>query len=131
MSNKGRQSGYVALLAVLVMGAVSTAASLTLLVTGTDSQRSTLVTQRTMQARNAAEACVEEALQQIHDDTAFTGTDNLTINPATCTVTVTNTGGSNRTIVATGTVENIVRKIQVYVTIGSSSISITSWQEVI
>ena len=125
-----KSEGYVALITVLIVGAVSTAVSLALLVTGTDSQRSTLVTQQSIQARNLANACAEEALQQIHDDTAFTGTNNLTLGQGSCTYTVTNTGGSNRTIVASGTVDGIVRKNQVHATIGASSITITSWQEV-
>jgi hypothetical protein len=124
------QGGYVALITVLIVGAVSLAVGVAILLTGTDSQRVTLVLQQSIQARNLANACVEEALQQMHDSTTFTGTNNLSLDQGTCTYTVTNTGGNNRTIVTTATVGNVVRKNQVYATIGTSSISITSWQEV-
>jgi hypothetical protein len=123
------QNGYVALIAVLVIGAASLAIALTLLVSGTDSQREILITQQSAQARNLAKGCVDEALQQIRDNTAFTGTGSLTLGQGSCTYTVTNTGGSNRTISSSGTVQNSIRKIQASVTIGTS-ISITSWQEV-
>jgi hypothetical protein len=123
--------GYVALLAVLIVGAASVAAALALLTGGTDSQRSTLVTQQSAQARSLASACAEEALQQIHDSASFTGTDNVSLGQGTCTYTVTNTGGANRTIDATGTVNSVVRKLKIYATINASSLSITSWQEVI
>lgn len=122
--------GYVALMTVLIVGAASIAISLALLTAGTDSQRSALVTQQATQARALASACVEEALQQMHDSTSYTGTNNLSLGQGTCTYTVTNTGGSNRTIDATGTVNGDIRKLKVYATIGASSISITSWQEV-
>lgn len=128
--NYPSQHGYVALISVLIMSAVAIAIGTTLLISGTDGQRSTLILQQSMQARNLANACVEEALQQMHDSTTFTGTNNLSIGQGTCTYTVTNTGGSNRTIDTIGTVGNVVRKNQVYVTIGASSISVTSWQEV-
>lgn len=124
------QTGYVALMAVLIVGAAATAIALGMLTTGTDSQRSTLVVQQAVQARSLAEACAEEALQRIHDNTAYTGSSNLSLGQGSCTYTVANTGGSNRTIVTTGTVDSVVRKVNVYVTIGASSISITSWQEV-
>ena len=127
---KYRQSGYVALLSVLVVGAVATAIGVTLLVLGADSQRETLVTQQSVQARGLADACVEEALQQLHDATDFTGPGNLTLDTGSCTYTVTSTGSSTRTITTTATVGNVVRKVAVYVTMSSSSISITSWQEV-
>lgn len=124
------QGGYIALLSVLVVGAVATAIGVTLLVLGTDSQRETLVTQQSVQARGLADACVEEALQQLHDAADFTGSGNLTLDTGSCTYTVTPTGSSTRTIAATATVGNVVRKVAAYVTMSSSSISITSWQEV-
>ena len=125
-----KTGGYVALLSVLITGAACVAIATGLLMFGTDTQRAALVTQQSYQAQNLAATCGEEALQIIHDDTAFTGSGNLTVGQGTCTYTVNNTGGSNRTIVTTGTVNGIVRKLNIYATIGASSISITSWQEV-
>ncbi len=129
MNNK-LQDGYIALIAVLVVGAATLAIALALLVGGTDSQRSALITQQSAGARSLAKSCVEEALQQIRDNAAFTDTNTLAFGQGNCTYTVTNTGGNNRTIDASGTVGNVVRKIQAHATINTSSISITSWQEV-
>lgn len=132
MIKRNKQAGYVALMAVLVVGAAATAIALGLLTSGIDSQRSVLVQQQSTQARNLASACAEEALQQINDNTSFTTTGaNLSLGQGTCTYTVTNAGGSNRTITATGTVNSVVRKLNISAIIGASSISITSWQEVI
>lgn len=127
---RARQEGYVALLAVLIVGAVALTISLTLLTSGTDSQRMALALQRSAQARSLADACAEEALQQIYNNSAFTGTNPLTMGQGSCSYTVTNTGGSNRVIDGTGTVSGVVRKVKVYVTITASSLSVTSWQEV-
>jgi len=126
----GRESGYVALLTVLIVGAAATAIALVLLASGTDSQRSTLIEQQSKQARAQAIACAEEALQQVHDNVAFSGSNTLTLGQGTCTYTVTVTAPSTRSIFATGTVNNVVKKVQTYATINTSSISITSWQEV-
>ena len=124
------QSGYIALLAVLVTGAVATAIMLSLLSGGTDSLRAVAVEQHSVQARSLAVACAQEALQQIHDNNSFSGTNTLTLGSGSCAYTVTNTGSSTRTILSSSTVNSIVRKIQVYVNINSSSISITSWQDI-
>jgi hypothetical protein len=123
------QSGYIALLGVLIVGAAALAISLVLLTTSTDSQRAVLVAQQSKQARALVVACGQEALQVIHDDTAYTGTDNLSLGQGTCGYTVTSTGASTRTITVTASVMNITRKAQIYVTIGPLNISITSWQE--
>jgi archaellum component FlaG (FlaF/FlaG flagellin family) len=131
MMMRHTQSGYIALISVLIIGAVSVAIATALLITGSDAQQENLARQQSMKARQAAAGCIDEALQQIHDNTAFVATNTaVTIGDATCTYTVTNTGTSTRTITATSTNVNVVRKIQTYVTINSSSLSISSWQEV-
>ncbi len=123
------QGGYVALLTVLIVGAAATAIALVLLANGADSQRAALVNQQSKQARALAVACGEEALQQIHDNTSFSGSNNLSLGQGSCTYTVA-VSGTTRTVTVTGTVGNVVRKLQVGVTINASSISVTSWQEV-
>lgn len=128
--NSRQENGYIALLAVLIVGAVALAISLGVLLTSTDIQRSVLIEQQSAQARSLARACAEEGLQQIHDNNNFTGTNTLTLGQGSCTYTVTTTGSSTRSIASSGIINNVVRKCQVYATIGSSSISITSWQEV-
>lgn len=130
MVKHNNQSGYIALLAVLIVGAVATATSLVLLATSANSQRSALTSQQAKQARALAVACSEEALQLINEDTAYTGTGNLTLGQGSCTYTVASTGASTRTIATTATVGNILRKIQISVTIGASNITITSWQDI-
>lgn len=124
------ESGYIALLAVLVVGAAAAAIGVTLLTTGIDSQRSGIIEQQSKQARSLAVACAEEAMQQIHDNTAFAGSNNLTMGQGNCTYFVTVTSSTASTVTTSGTVGNVVKKIRVYVTIGTSSISITSWQEI-
>ena len=125
-----REHGYVALLAVLIVGAVATAVSIALLVSGVDSQKGALVLQRSMQARALVSVCAEEALQVIHDNPFTTGTANVNLGQGSCTYTITSTGASTRTVTVSGTVSSVVRRAEVYVTIGVSSISITSWKEV-
>ncbi len=125
------QSGYVALITVLIVGAAALAVAVALLDMGADSQRAALIEQQSKQARNLSSACAQEALQVEHDNIAYSGSGNLSIGQGTCTYVVTAPTGTTRSILATGTVGNVVRKIQISVTIGASSISVTSWQEVI
>lgn len=126
-----RQSGYIALLSVLIMGAATLAIGLALLASGTDNQRMVLVEQQSTKARGMANACAEEALQVIHGDTAYVGTANLSIATDDCQYIVSSTGASTRVIDTNSTVGNITRKLKVHVTINATSISITSWKEVV
>lgn len=126
-----RSKGYVALMAVLIVGAASLAIASALLLTAADSQRSTIISQQSIQSRAVANACIEEALQQIHDSTSFTTTGTyMGVTPGSCTYIVTNTGGNNRTVTAVGTVGTVVRKIQLTLTV-TTSITINTWQEIV
>lgn len=130
LNAKTSEQGYVTLLSVLILGAVATAIATALLVAGADANRETLIVQQSTQARGYVDACTEDALQQIHDNTSFTGTDGLALGQGTCSFTVTSTGTTTRTIATTATVGSATRKAMIYVTITSSTISITTWQEV-
>lgn len=125
-----QERGYIAVLATLIIGAVSLTVTLGMLLLGVSNQQSTLATQWSLQARDMADACAEEGLLQIQNTTSFTGTNTITIDNQTCSYTVVSTGVSTRTITTTSTVGSVVRKVLLYVTISTSSISITSWQEV-
>jgi hypothetical protein len=125
-----KQEGYIALISVMIIGAASLAIATALLITGVDAQQENLARQQMIQARQAASGCAEEALQQIRDNTAFTGSNSLTLGSATCSYTVTNTGASTRTVIASSTIGSVVRKVQAYVTINVSSLSISAWTDV-
>lgn len=124
------QNGYIALIAVLVMGAVAVTVTSTLLFTGVDSQREIKVAQSSAQAAQLATACAEDALQSMHDNTSFTGNGFVSLTTGNCAYVVASTGASTRTIDANATINNVTRKIKVYVTINLSSLSITSWQDI-
>lgn len=122
--------GYIALLSIIIVGAAAMATALILLTTGTNAQKNSLTTQQSIQARQLVQACAEEALQVIHDTTSYIGTNSLTLGAGSCAYTVASTGTSTRLLTISGSVGGVVRKAAVYVTINSSSISVTSWQEV-
>lgn len=121
--------GYITLLSVLIAGAVGVSIAVSLLLLGLSSSRTSFVAQQSTQARGLANACVEEALQEIRDS-SFTGAGNLSLGVGTCSYTVTSVGGENRTITTTGVVGTIQRKVKVTIDTISSQINVTSWQEV-
>jgi len=122
--------GYITLISVLVVGAVGVAIATSLILLGIGSSRSSFALEQSNQAKALANACAEEALQQIRDSTPYTGTGNLSLGQGTCTYTVTSQGGQNRTITASGTVGTIVRKVKIIITKINPTITVSTWQEV-
>lgn len=127
--NKQRD-GYVTLISVLVVGAAGVAIALSLILLGLGSSRTSFAIEQSSQAMALANACMEEALQQIQDSTPFTGTGYLTLGQGTCSFTVTSQGGENRTITSSGLIGTITRKVKVIISAINPSIQTVSWQEV-
>lgn len=121
--------GFITLISVLILGAVGVAVVVALLQQGLSSSRTAFTTQQSGQARGLADACAEGALDTIRGNTSYTGTTNLTVGPGTCSYTVTNTGGTTRSVSAVGTVGTVIRRVSVSVAT-VSPVTLTSWQEV-
>jgi len=136
------QKGFLTLMGALIVAAVGLSISISLLMLGLATSRTSFVIEQSYQASSLADACAEEALQQIFDSmagedpeadppvvkTPYTGTGNLNMGQGTCTFTVSDNGTK---ITASGTVgtDTITRKSQII--LGSvSPITILSWQEV-
>ena len=126
------QKGYITLVSVLVVGAVGIAITTSLLLLGVGSSQTSYAYQQSNQAKFLANACAEEALQQIRDSTLFAGSNSLTLGQGTCTYTVINTTptGQERTITASGTVGTIIRKVVIFINKINPTMKVTSWQEV-
>jgi hypothetical protein len=125
------RDGYIALLSMLIAGAVGSVIAVSVLFFGLDSMRSSFDFQASSSAWAFANACAEEGLQQIRALVSFTGTGSITFSGgASCTYTVSNTGGSTRSISALGTVSSTTRRSFISITKIAPRIVISSWQEV-
>lgn len=121
--------GFITLISVLIVGAVGTAIATSLILLGLGSSRTSFAIEQSNQAKALANACAEEALQQIRDSTPYTGSGNLSLGQGACTYTVTSQGAQDRTITASGTVGTIVRKVKIIINKINPNIVVVSWQE--
>ena len=105
-------AGYVTLLSVLVLGAVSSAVTITLLVLGIQSSQTSASGMYSLQAHALAEACTEEALQEIRDSTVYSGSGSLENAAGSCQYDVSSEGVQSRRIEASGTVQSVTKKLK-------------------
>jgi len=85
-----------------------------------------------LEALSVTEGCVEETLNRIRLDNNYgvgAGSINLSLGDGSCIIDVTDLGGGNRRIEATGTVSNFQKKVQVELSVSGSVISVTQWEE--
>lgn len=125
-----KRSGYIALIAVLFFVAIGGAIATSLILLGVGVSRTSFALDQSYQAKALANACAEEALQQIRESVPFSGTGSLTLGQGSCSYTVVKLTGQNRTLTSNGTVGTIVRKVSISLDKITPSINITSWQEV-
>ena len=121
--------GFATLVSILLVGTIGLAIATSLLLLGLGASRTSFVQQQSYQAKALADACAEEALQQIRDSLPFTGSGSLTLGQGSCTYTVTSQGAQNRTITASGTVSTMTRRVRIILNQINPTINVTSWQE--
>jgi len=121
---------YVTLVGVLVVCSVGLVVATSALLLGISYTKSSLVLSQSDSAKSLADACTEDALQRIRDNTSYAGTANLTIDGDACVSVVTAQSGQNRTINSTSIKNGIARKVKATISQISPKILISSWQEV-
>ncbi|TSC69648.1 MAG: hypothetical protein G01um101470_1021 [Parcubacteria group bacterium Gr01-1014_70] len=124
------QTGYIALMTVLIAGLIGISITVSLLLLGVSQSKTAIALDESNRAKALANACAEEALQQIRDTTSFMGTGALTFGADTCAYAVTDLGGENRQITATGNASTAVRKVKISINDITPLIIVSSWQEV-
>jgi hypothetical protein len=123
------KEGYVTLISVLIVSAVGLAIAISVLLLGINSTKTSLVIEQSDEARVLANTCVDEALERIRRNSAYTGTVTLNLGNGSCSYIVQDTGGTSRQIDSTGTIGTIVRKVQVILD-QVSPMNVVTWQDV-
>lgn len=121
--------GYSTLLIVILLGSIALTLAITLSTSSVWSVKGSIDTKNSNQVKALVNACAEVALEVMRENNSYTGTNNVTLDSNTCTYTVTNTGGTTREVVVSGTVAGIVRKLNI-TTSTFNPLVVSSWQEV-
>ena len=123
--------GFVALMAVVVVGAVGLAIAISITLLGAGFTKTGIALQQSQQAKSLANACAEYGLEKLRESTGYAGDETLTIGSSTCYVlAVLGSGNTNRTVESSSTVGTVTRKVKVQVSQIMPQIQVTSWQEV-
>lgn len=130
-SRRQSASGYITLVLVVIVGAITAAIVLTALSDGVSSSQTGLSFIQEYKARSFADACAEQALYLIHIGTIGTpGTGTGTLTPdasGTCTYDVSVDAGGNVTIDAEGVSGRATVPVAVTATVSLGAVTITNW----
>ena len=126
---KQNQRGFSTLLIVILLGGVALSLTLALSTSSVWSIRGSIDSKTSNITKSLVNACAEIALEAMRENNSYTGTSNVLLNNNTCSYTVANTGGTTRSVIISGTVAGITRKINI-TTSSFNPITISSWLEV-
>lgn len=121
------ETGAAALLTILIVSASALIISFSAAFMGLGELEMGYVNQRGAEAFSAADGCMEEALRRIKIDSGYNG-GSLVLDSGSCIIEVA-FDGSNRTISATGAVDEYNKKIEAEITITGNIITVNSWAE--
>lgn len=129
MRNRNEQGGYTALITVMIVGALGLSISLALIFAGLGASKSSFALEQSNQAKALANACAENALQNIHDLKA-SGSNSINLALGSCSYIIINSNPGNYLISAEGIVGKVVRKVAISIDSINPAININSWTEV-
>lgn len=127
--NPQKNTGFSTLLIVIMLGGVALSLTLMLSISSLWSIRGSIDSKKSNIAKSLVNTCAEIALEGIRESNSYAGMSTVLLDGNTCTYTVSNTGGSTRTITVSAAVNDIVRKL--YITTDAfNPLSISLWQEI-
>ncbi len=133
MKNKtkiNKKEGFVALISILIVGAVGLLIASSLLLLGIGFSRTILLSQQANSAMSLADSCIEEALLEIRESEVGNSSGSNSFSSGSCLYNIESTGGEGRIITAKGETEFAKRKVKVIISDINPKILVWSWQEV-
>ncbi|MFQ5492589.1 MAG: hypothetical protein ACE5DX_00295 [Candidatus Dojkabacteria bacterium] len=121
---------YISLITVIIVSFVAVGITVTFIMLGIGATQTSESLELSIKAKALADACAQDGLETIRENTSYTGTTNLSLGEGNCSFTVTNQGGEVRRIEVTGTVDTVIRKVLITTSQLNPQILISSWQEV-
>ena len=124
---KKHQSGYIALIAIVIIVAVTLGISLSLNIISIGESQSGLIKQQSVESFGLVDSCLQEAYLRLKRDGAWTGT-TLNLGQGSCNITVSSLG-SQRTIAVSADVNNVIRQVASGITLNGGAVQVDFWEE--
>lgn len=123
----GKPHGYIALVTVLVIGAVMLTVGMTVVMNSINSGQGALSGVKKETEIGFVESCAEEALMRINEDNALAST--IVLPEGNCTVTINSQSGSDWDFTVTGVLGGYAKSVRVTAS-RTTTVTVNSWREI-
>lgn len=121
------QTGFIALMSVIIISALMLAVSLALSMSGFLARSNITDSEHKERSAALADGCVDDALIRLAASSSYAGNEVITMGDDQCTIVSVAIVGTSATIRTTATIEKAMTTIQVMATL--NPLIILSWQE--
>ncbi len=125
-----KNEGFVALISVLIVGAVGVVILTSLVSLGVSSVKSSISIEDGNRALMVADSCVEEALLKIREDNYFIGTEQVNFDEGNCFYIIESNGEEVRTVKIEGRFKNSTKRLLIVINEINPKIVIGHWKQV-
>jgi len=127
----GRRRGFIALMSVIIAGAVALAIGIGISLRSIDQENMSINQQESQRAQALTDFCAETALMKIESVLDYSG-EIISLNAEEMCeiISIEGVGNSNRTIKILATAGDYTKKIRIVISQISPKIIISSWEEV-
>lgn len=121
--------GFSTLFIVIILGFLSMSLVLMISTNSFLAVKGSIDVKNANQAKSSMNACAEIVLEIIRENNNYIGSNNVTLGNNICNYIIVDTGGMNRSISISSTVNGVTRKLQIN-TMAFNPLQISLWQEV-
>ncbi len=125
-----KEQGYIALISVLIINAVIGLIAVNTNILSMGESSMGLSKEQSSRAYYLANACGEEALENIKESISYGGKGSLSYEHGECEYNIIKEGGEKRTIEVVAEAPPITRKIRIALDRVEPTINIISWEDV-
>lgn len=131
MQYASSKPGYAFLMSVLIVGAIGALIVGVLLLAVTTMSKSVIDLERSSQAVAYAHTCAERALYALHQDSTYTGNQEIAFSSGTCAIlAVAGWGNTDRQLCIAGTSSGSVHQFEIDIARLIPAVEIRSWNTV-
>lgn len=122
--------GYIAIISILIISAILLLVALAGVNSGIAQSKMTFQRNQLSENYYLAQACAEEALMRVKEDSAYSGNETVSLDGNNCQILAVDKGKSQaRTVKVSSSLYNLAKKIRIEVARINPLMEIQSWRE--
>lgn len=131
MKRYKQKNGYIALITVLIVGALALSFAISTAILAIDQGKNSLLIQNSAEADSLARSCAEKALIELKTSVTYGGNETINLGNGQCQILpIEDLGDESRLIKVLSNVNSVVKRQEIQISQINPTITIDYWKDV-